>query len=128
MQWGYDLAERYWRTGRPIRLTGRYTSAGTFLLWAVERLPGSCIEPDVFLDFHEPTMPGSALAGCQPYPLDHPDRAGAIRDITHPYNELLTAWFLERIVGDEAECLPYVTLRGRDMAAFGYPVCEGEDR
>jgi len=123
VQWGYGRAEAYLSRGEPIRLEGRYTSAGTFLLWSVERLPGSCIDPDAIFGFHEPQRLISIVTGCAPFPMGTPERAVAMEEITRPYNEPLTRWFMRNIAGNQAEC-GFTNLRGSDMAAFGYPVCE----
>ena len=127
-RWGYDQAEGYWQRGQPVELRGRYVSAGTFLLWSVEQLPGSCIHPDAIFAFHEPQrLFLASLAGCAPYGLDHPDRAAAIEHVTRPYNAGLTRWFMAEVVGDTPSC-GFTTLIGADLARFGYPICEeGEE-
>lgn len=123
MQWGYNEAERYWRDGVPIRLEGDYVSAGTFLLWSVEQLPGSCIAPDATFSFHEPQTVLAAFVFCAPFGMDNPARADALESATRPYNDALTAWFMREIAGDSAEC-GFTTLTGAEVAQIGrYPLC-----
>lgn len=121
--WAFPIVLGVVEDGQPVRLSGRFTSAGTFMLYAVDQLPGSCIEPDAFFDFHEPQRPASALFGCAPFGMNHPQRDLALEHVHRWYNEPLTEWFLRVIAGDSAECR-YTTLRGYQMAEFGYPVCE----
>ena len=121
IRWGYNTVNQHIMRGEPLRLSGRFTSAGTFMLYAVEQLPGSCIEPDSFFDFHEPQSLAAALFFCAPF-QEGPRRDEAIDLIVQPYNEPLTEWFMRVVVGDRPSC-SYTTLRGSDMAQFGYPIC-----
>lgn len=120
--WAFPIVLGVVEDGQPVRLSGRFTSAGTFMLYAVDQLPGSCIDPQAFFAFHEPQRPASALIGCAPFSMDHPQRNLALEHVHRWYNEPLTNWFLSEIAGDRAEC-GYTTLRGYQMAAFGYPIC-----
>lgn len=121
--WAFPIVLGVVEDGQPVRLSGRFTSAGTFMLYAVDQLPGSCIDPQAFFAFHEPQRPASALIGCAPFPIDHPQRDAALEHVYRWYNEPLTQWFLTEIAAHGPSC-GYTTLRGYQMAAFGYPVCQ----
>lgn len=119
IQWGYRQAERYWHEGQPIRLSGRFTSAGTFLLWSVENLPGSCIEADASFGFHRPQEAAALVTFCAPVSEDSPRYPGAMEAITRPLNAAATAWFYAN-----APACGFADLSGSDLAGLGYPVCE----
>lgn len=127
LQWGYDNAERYWRAGEPIRLEGRFTSAGTFLLWSVEQLPGSCVDARAVFEFHEPVQPVNPLLSLlSPAPIlipftDPEERAIVLEEMTRPYNAGLTAWYYDTVVGHHPS--EFFRLSGAELARFGYPVC-----
>lgn len=121
IQWGYRQAEGYWHEGQPIRLSGRFTSAGTFLLWSVENLPGSCIEADASFGFHRPQEAAALVTFCAPVSEASPRYAGAMEAITRPLNAATTGWFYQN-----APACGFANLSGADLAGLGYPMCEEE--
>jgi hypothetical protein len=122
-RWAFPIVLGVVEDGQPIRLEGRFTSAGTFLLYAVEQIPGSCIDPDALFAFHEPQRPASALVGCAPFGLNHPQRDLALEHVTRWYNDGLTDWFT-RTIADNGPSCGYTNVHGQQLAAFGYPICE----
>ncbi len=126
-RWGYDTAERHWRRGDPIRLEGTYTSAGTFLLWSVEQLPGSCVDRAARFEFHEPVQTsGMLLSLISPVPImlpftDPEERVIVLEQMTRPYNPALTQWYYDTVVGHPPSS--FFRLQGEELGRFGYPIC-----
>lgn len=126
--WGQRQANRLYQRalddGGPVRLEGRYSSAGTMLLNVVERVPGSCVAEDSIFGFHQPQSPIALLTVCAPLSPEVFQRAGRL--MTGHYTPSLSAWVWENVL-DRYQCR-FHNLRGHQLEHFGYSVCEGEDR
>jgi hypothetical protein len=107
--------------GRPVRLEGRFVSAGTYLLHAVEHVPHSCIAPDAIVAVHRALSPMSLAA--VPIPLQGEAGRVANEAQAEAYSPAMRQWFL---AGIEAGTITawFTNLRGSDMARFGYRVCD----
>jgi len=125
VQWGQrennDLIQQALNEGRPIRLEGRYTSAGTFLLHAVQTIPGSCVAPDAVFGFHEAQSVAAMVTMCAPFSGEA--REYQNRRIWIHYNEPLRRWFRTEVMGNRPSC-GFRNLFGYQLGQFGYPVCE----
>ena len=108
--------------GRPVRLSGRFVSAGTMLLHASESIPGSCIEADTQFAFHR-VVQGVSLAIGVPVPLQGARGDLSNAAVAQAYNPALAQWFLTGIETGRITGW-FTTLTGAELAAnFGYPLC-----
>ena len=113
---------RAFAEGRPVRLSGRFVSAGTFLLRAVETVPGSCIEADTIFGFHRAVAGVSAMTVI-PIPLTGPRADVANANIAETYSPDLSRWFLDGIETGQITA-GFTNLTGAQLGAFGYNICE----
>jgi len=118
------MMARAFSEGRPVRLSGRFTSAGTFALFLVENVPGSCAEANTIFGFHR-AVAGVSILTVMPIPLTGSAGDIANANIAETYNPALARWFLDGIESGLITTL-FTNLRGSEMAQFGYPVCEEE--
>jgi len=118
------MMARAYAEGRQVRLSGRFTSAGTFALFLVENVPGSCLEPTAIFEFHRAVAVISALT-VVPVPLTGSEGAEANANIAETYNPDLSRWFLDGIKTGRITAW-FTNLTGAQLGAFGYNVCEEE--
>lgn len=123
MQWGYNMAERHVARGEPLYVTGHFFSAGNFILYSVQELPGSLIAPTTVLHFHEPGTMAGLFIGCARFDVGNPQRYLSLRDALHPMNQPVRDWYLQNVLGQPCMRDDHtVQLDGPELATMGYPV------
>jgi len=126
--WGRESVNqviiRAYREGRPVRLSGRFVSAGTFFLYAVENISGSCVEADAIFAFHRAVLVVSVFTTV-PIPITGERSLIVNANAAEAYNPALSRWFLDGI--EEGRITGWFTNRtGAQLGAFGYNTCEEE--
>lgn len=115
---------RFFFHGQPVELgPGTYTSAGTFWLFIVERVPGSCVVREgTLFRFHGAVDPMATFLFPVPIRASGQARASGDRAARLAYNNALVGWFDREVASRDSAS--YVNLTGAEIIdIFGYAEC-----